>query len=205
MLLTCGLGELFRVPWTARRSNQSILKEISPEYSLEGIILKLKLQYFGYLIWRLNSLEKILFLDSSGKDPDAGKDLRQEEKETKEDKIVGWHHQLDGHEFEQARVWEWWNDPGIPLTFPVDSASSWDATGTPGILSRPSRERIPPLELVGGNWAPLDVGGTLVHPLEWRRVYRGTSWVAARVWTTVWNFQRLGVISLYTQTFRLRF
>ena len=53
---------LLRVPWTARRSNQSILKEISPEYSLEGLILKLKLQYFGYLMWRTDSLEKILML-----------------------------------------------------------------------------------------------------------------------------------------------
>ena len=53
---------LLRVPWTARRSNQSILKEISPEYSLEGPMLKLKLQYFGYLMWRTNSLEKTLML-----------------------------------------------------------------------------------------------------------------------------------------------
>ena len=51
---------LFRVPWTARRSNQSILKELNPEYALEGLILKLKLQYFGYLMWRTDSLEKIL-------------------------------------------------------------------------------------------------------------------------------------------------
>ena len=50
MLLNCGVGEDLRVPWTARRSNQSILKEISPEYSLEGLMLKLKLQYFGYLM-----------------------------------------------------------------------------------------------------------------------------------------------------------
>ena len=53
---------LLRVPWTARRSSQSILKEISPEYSLEGLMLKLKLQYFGYLIWRTDSFEKILML-----------------------------------------------------------------------------------------------------------------------------------------------
>ena len=53
---------LLRVPWTARRSNQSILKEISPEYSLEGLMLKLKLQYFGHLMWRTNSLEKTLIL-----------------------------------------------------------------------------------------------------------------------------------------------
>ena len=84
---------LLRVPWTARRSNQSILKEISPEYSLEGLMLKLKLQYFGYLMRRT---------DFIWKDPDAGKDWRQEEKGATEDEMVGWHHQLDGHEFEQA-------------------------------------------------------------------------------------------------------
>ena len=63
MLLSCGVGEeLLRVPWTARRSNQSILEEISPEYSLEGLMLKLKLQSFGYLMWRTDSLEKTLML-----------------------------------------------------------------------------------------------------------------------------------------------
>ena len=61
MLLNCGVGEL-RVPWTARRSNQSFLKEISPEYSLEGLMLKLKLQYFGHLMRRTDSLEKTLVL-----------------------------------------------------------------------------------------------------------------------------------------------
>ena len=58
MLLKCGVGEDLRVPWTARRSNQSILKEISPEYSLEGLMLKLKLQYFGHLMRRTDSFEK---------------------------------------------------------------------------------------------------------------------------------------------------
>ena len=62
MLLNCGVGEDSRVPWTARRSYQSILKEISPEYSLEGLILKLKLQYFGHLMGRTDSLEKTLIL-----------------------------------------------------------------------------------------------------------------------------------------------
>ena len=57
---------LLRVPWTARRSNQSILKEISPEYSLEGLMLKLKLQYFGYLMRRVDSLEKALMLGGIG-------------------------------------------------------------------------------------------------------------------------------------------
>ena len=80
---------LLRVPWTARRSNQSILKDISPEYSLEGLMLKLKPPIFwppdakNWLIW---------------KDPDAGKDWRREEKGMTEDEMVG----LDGHEFEQA-------------------------------------------------------------------------------------------------------
>ena len=62
MLLNCGVGEVLRVSWTARRSNQSILKEISPECSLEGLMLKLKLQYFGHLMRRADSLEKILML-----------------------------------------------------------------------------------------------------------------------------------------------
>ena len=62
ILLNCGVGEDLRVPWTARRSNQSILKEISPEYSLEGLMLKLKLQYFGHLMQRADSLEKTLML-----------------------------------------------------------------------------------------------------------------------------------------------
>ena len=62
MLSNCGAGRLVRAPWTARRSNQSILKEISPEYSLEGLMLKLKLSFFGHLIRRTDSLEKILML-----------------------------------------------------------------------------------------------------------------------------------------------
>ena len=73
---------LLRVPWTARRPNQSILKEISPEYSLEGLMLKLKLQYFGHLMQRTDSFEKTLML-----------------KGTSEDQVVGWHHRLNGQEF----------------------------------------------------------------------------------------------------------
>ena len=73
---------LLRVPWTARRSNQSILKEISPGISLEGMMLKLKLQYFGHLMQRVDSLEKT----------DAGRDWGQEEKGTTEDEMAGWHH-----------------------------------------------------------------------------------------------------------------
>ena len=73
---------LLRVPWTARRANQSILKEISPGISLEGMMLKLKLQYFGHLMRRVGSLE----------DSDAGRDWGQEEKGTTEDEMVGLHH-----------------------------------------------------------------------------------------------------------------
>ena len=76
-----------RVPWTARRSNQSILKEISPGCSLEGLMLKLKLQYFGHLMRRADSLEKTLML---------GGNWGQEEKGTTEDETAGCHHQLNG-------------------------------------------------------------------------------------------------------------
>ena len=62
MLLNCGVGEDLRVPWIPRRSNQSILKEISPEYSLEGLMLKLKLQYFGHLMRKADLFEKTLML-----------------------------------------------------------------------------------------------------------------------------------------------
>ena len=81
-----------RVPWTIRRSNQSILKEISLECSLEGLMLKLKLQYFGHLMQRADSLEKTLML---------GKIEGKRQGGTIKDEMVGWHHQLNGHEFEQ--------------------------------------------------------------------------------------------------------
>ena len=77
---------LLGVPWTAGRSSQSILKEISPGCSLEGLMLKLKLQYFGHLMWRVDS--------------DAGRDWGQEEKGTAEDEMAAWHHWLDGRESE---------------------------------------------------------------------------------------------------------
>ena len=82
------LGDSWRVPWTARRLNQSILKEINPKYSLEGLMLKLKLQYFGHLMQRIDSLEKTLLLGKT-----EGRRRRRQ---------VGWHHQLDGHGSEQA-------------------------------------------------------------------------------------------------------
>ena len=78
-------------PLDCKEINQSILKEISPEYSLEGLMLKLKLQYFDHLMWRTYSFEKTLML---GKIEDRG------EKGKTEDETIGWHHQLNEHEFE---------------------------------------------------------------------------------------------------------
>ena len=82
--------DLFKKIRDTKRSNQSILKEIGPGCSLEGMMLKLKLQYFGHLMRMVDSLE----------DSDAGRDWGEEEKGTTEDEMAGWHHQLNGHEFE---------------------------------------------------------------------------------------------------------
>jgi len=79
-----------RVSWTARRSKQSIQKEISPEYSLEGLMVKLKLQYFGHLMRRADSLEKTLML---GKIEGRGRRMTKDE-------LIGWYHRINGHEFE---------------------------------------------------------------------------------------------------------
>ena len=81
---------LLRVPCTTRRSNHSILKEISPEYSLEGLMLKLELQYFGHLMGRTDSFEKTLML---------GK-IEGQRRRGLQDEMVGWHHRLNEHEFE---------------------------------------------------------------------------------------------------------
>ena len=83
---------LERVPWIVRRSNQSFLKEINPEYSLEGLMRKLKLQYLGHLMGLI------------GKDPDGRKDWEQEEKGATENEMVGWHHRINTHEF--CKLWE---------------------------------------------------------------------------------------------------
>jgi len=83
---------LLRVPWTAKRSNQSILKEINPEYSLEGLVLKL--QYFGHLMQKANSLKKTLTMGTiKGGGGWGGVAVNE---------MAGWHHQLNGHEFEQT-------------------------------------------------------------------------------------------------------
>ena len=93
MLLNFGVEEdSWRVPWTVRRSNQSILKEISTEYSLEGLMLKLKLKYFGHLMRRTDSLDKTLMLQR----------MKAGTEGTTEDEMVGRHHRHDGHECEEA-------------------------------------------------------------------------------------------------------
>ena len=87
-------SRLLRVPWTARRLNQSILKEINPEYSLEGLMLKLKHQ----MLWPPDAKSQLI-----GKHLDAGKDRRQKEKGVAtEDEMIGWYPQFNGHEFEQT-------------------------------------------------------------------------------------------------------
>ena len=129
---------------TARRSNQSILKEISPEYSLERLMLKLKLQYIDHLMQRAGLI---------GKDPYAGKDWGQEEKGAAEDKIVRQHHWLNGHEFEQTlgdcggqRSLVWWSYHGIikSQTWLTDwTATTKDGTdGSPVGMGRPHRGSI---------------------------------------------------------------
>ena len=117
---------LLRVPWTARRSNQSILEEISPGISLEGMMLKLKLQYFGHLMRRVDSLEKTLMLGGIGGRTILPPD-NWRQKGTTEDEMAGWHHWLDGRESE-------WN------------SGRWWWTGRPGVLQFMGSQR------VGHNW-----------------------------------------------------
>ena len=92
MLLNCGVGELLRAPWTAMRSNKSILKEVILDIHWKGCCRS----------WSPNILAPDRNSWLVGKDPDVGKDWRQVEKEATEDEMVGWHHQLNGYEFEQA-------------------------------------------------------------------------------------------------------
>ena len=109
----CCWRRLLRDLWTARRSNQSILKEISPEYSLEGLMLKLKFQYCGHLMRRVNSLENTLMLEKT-----EGKRRREWE-----DEMVRWHHQLNGH-----GVWA--------------NSGRWWKTGKPGMLQSMGSQRV---------------------------------------------------------------
>ena len=91
MLLNCVVGQTLESPLDCKEIQSVHPKEISPVCSLEGLMLKLKLQYFGHLMQRV---------DSFGKDPDAGRDWGQEEKGMAEDEMAGWHHRLNGHESE---------------------------------------------------------------------------------------------------------
>ena len=126
MLLNCGVGEDSRVPWTARRSNQSILKEISPGCSLEGLMLKLKLQYFGHLMWRVDSLEKTLMPGGIG-DRRRGDDR-------------GW----DGWMASQTRwTWVWVN------------SGRWWWTGRTGVLRFMGSQRVGHNWATELNWTEL--------------------------------------------------
>ena len=109
---TVVLKKTLWVPWTARRSNQSILKEISPEYSLEGLILKLKLQYFGHLMWRTDSLEKTLMLEKI----EVGR--------------RGW------------QRWDGWMASLTQWTWVWVNSGSWWWTGSPGVLQSTGSQRV---------------------------------------------------------------
>ena len=106
---------LLRVPWIARRSNQSILKEISPEYSLEGLMLKLKLQYFGHLMWRTDSFEKTLM---------PGKYWRWEERGPTEDEVAGWHHWSVDMSLSKSGSW-WWTGKPVLLQSVEWQSRTW--------------------------------------------------------------------------------
>ena len=127
---------LLRVPWTARRSNQSILKEISPGCSLEGMMLKLKLQYFGHLMRRVDSLEKTLTLGGIG-----GRRRR------------GWQRMrwLDG--ITDSWTWVWVN------------SGSWWWTGSLGVLRFMGLQRVRPNWVTELNWTPLVDVGFILYPL----------------------------------------
>ena len=119
---------LLRVPWTARRSNQSILKEISPEYSLEGLMLKLKLQYSGHLMGRIDSLEKILML---------GK--------------------IEGRRRRDDRGWDGWMASLIQWTWVWASSRSWWRTGKPGVPQSMGSQRVGHTWVTEPKWTQLRV------------------------------------------------
>ena len=114
------LRRLLRVPWMARKSNQSILKKINPEYSWGGLMLKLKLQYFGHLMWRVDSLVKTLMLGNR----------TQEEKGTTEDEMVGWPHPLTQWPWVWANSRRWWRTakPGVLQSMGSQRADSLEKT-----------------------------------------------------------------------------
>ena len=109
----CCWRRLLRVPWTARRSNQLILKEIIPEYSLEGLMLKLKRQWFGHLMWRMDSLEKTLMLDK-----------------------------IEGRRRRGRQRWDGWMASSTQWTWVWASSESWWWTGRPGMLQSMGSPRV---------------------------------------------------------------
>ena len=121
-------GRLLRVPWTARRSNQSILKKISPEYSLEGLMLKLKLQYFGHLMWRADSFEKTLML---GKLRAGGEGV--------------------------DRGWDGWMASPTQCTWAWVGSGSWWWTGRPGMLQFMESQRVGQNWAIEMNWKPVTI------------------------------------------------
>ena len=125
MLLNWCWRRLLRVPWTARRSNQSILKEINPEYSLEGLMLKLKLQYFGHVMQRTDSMEKNLILERL--------------------KVGG-----EGDD----RGWDGWMASATQWTWVWVSSGSWWWTGKPGVLQSRGSKRVGHGWAAELNWAP---------------------------------------------------
>ena len=114
---------LLRVPWTARRSNQSILKEISPEYSLEGVMLKLKFQYFGHLMWRTDSFEKTLMLGN-----------------------------IEGGREGDDKGWDGWMTSPTQWTWVWASSRSWWWTGRPVVLQSMRLQRVRHDWLTELNW-----------------------------------------------------
>ena len=180
---------LLRVPWTARRSNQSILKEINPEYSLEGLMLKLKFQYFGHLMERTDSLEKTL-----------GKGWRQEEKGTTKDEMVGWQHRLNGQEFEQA--------PGVG-----EDREAWGAAIHGGTKSQTRLSNWADSNYAWLFWDPMDHSppGSSVHGvsqaklLEWVAVPFSRRSSQPRGWTHISCISCPGGWILYHWATRLEF
>ena len=106
-------GKLLRVPWTAKRSNQSVIKEISPEYSLEGLMLKLKIQHFGHLVWRTDSFEETVML---------GK--------------------IEGGKRRGRQRWDGWMVSLTQWTWVWASSGSWWWTGKPGVLQSMGSQRV---------------------------------------------------------------
>ena len=124
--LSCGVGEDSWVPWTARRSNQSILKEISPGYLLEGLMLKLKLQYFGHLMKRADSLEKTLMLGG-----------------------------IEGRRRKDDRGWDGWMASPTRWTWIWVNFGSWWWTGRPGVLPFMGSQRLRHNWVTEMNWTEL--------------------------------------------------